>query len=92
MSHRSSFAENMRGAPPSPRVSRQPSMPQQALQELLNNPPTRGGDSEFAGRSWKSIRVGEIVDKEHVRFVQYDTTVEEATNASFTKTTTQSTI
>jgi hypothetical protein len=65
-------------------------MTQQALQDLLNNPPTKGGDTEFTGRSWKSIRVGEIVDKEQVRFVQYDTTVEEATNASSTKTTTKS--
>jgi hypothetical protein len=82
MSHRSNFAENMRGAPPSPRVSRQPSMSQQALQDLLNNPPTKGGDAQFTGRSWKSIKVGEIVDKDHVQFVQYDTTVEEATDAS----------
>jgi hypothetical protein len=57
-------------------------MSQQALQDLLNNPPTKGGDTNFTGRSWKSITVGEIVDKDQVQFVQYDTTVEEATDAS----------
>ena len=80
--HRSSFAENMRGMPVSPRASRQPSLSQQALQDLLNNPPTKGGDPEFQGRDWRTIRVGEIVDTDQVRFVQYDTTVEEATNVS----------
>ncbi|PSN62875.1 hypothetical protein BS50DRAFT_577758 [Corynespora cassiicola Philippines] len=78
--HRSSFAENMRGIPVSPRASRQPSLSQQALQDLLNNPPTKGGDPAFAGRDWKTIKVGELVDRSLVRFVQYDTSVEEATN------------
>ncbi|KAF2174773.1 hypothetical protein K469DRAFT_680870 [Zopfia rhizophila CBS 207.26] len=78
--HRSSFAENMRGLPASPRAHRQPSLSQQALQDLLNNPPTKNGAPEFVGRDWKTIRVGEIVDAEQVRFVQYDTSVEEATN------------
>lgn len=80
--HRSSFAENMRGTPVSPRASRHPSLSQQALQELLNNPPTKGGDPKFHGRDWKTVKVGEIVDDEQVRFVQYDTSVEEATNVS----------
>jgi hypothetical protein len=53
---------------------------QQALQDLLNNPPTKGGDPKFAGRDWKGIRVGEIVDESLVRFVEYDTSVEEATD------------
>lgn len=80
-SHRSSFAESMRGiAPHSPRASRQPSLSQQALQDLLSNPPTKGGDPKFSGRDWKSIRVGEIVDESLVRFVEYDTSVEEATD------------
>ncbi|KAF2869140.1 hypothetical protein BDV95DRAFT_499048 [Massariosphaeria phaeospora] len=78
--HRSSFAENMRGVPQSPRATRQPSLSQQALQDLLNNPPTKGGDSEFQGRDWKTVRVGEILEKDQVPFVQYDTSVEEATN------------
>lgn len=79
-SHRSSFAENMRGIPVSPRASRQPSLTQQALQDLLNNPPTKPGDPRFAGRDWKSIKIGEIVDESQVRFVENDTSVEEATN------------
>lgn len=77
--HRASFAENMRGTPHSPRASRQPSLTQQALQELLNNPPTKGGNSDFHGRDWKTIRVGEIVDRSKVRYANYDTNVEEAT-------------
>lgn len=80
--HRSSFAENMRGIPASPRASRQPSFSQQALQDLLNNPPTKGGDPKFQGRDWRSVKVGEIVDEGQVRFVEYDTSVEEATNVS----------
>ncbi|KAF2267631.1 hypothetical protein CC78DRAFT_423010, partial [Lojkania enalia] len=80
--HRASFAENMRGVPVSPRASRQPSLSQQALQDLLNNPPTKGSDPKFHGRDWRTIQVGEIVDQQLVRFVQYDTSVEEATNAS----------
>ncbi|CAN9289270.1 unnamed protein product [Alternaria alternata] len=79
-SHRSSFAEHMRGTPTSPRASRQPSLTQQALQDLLNNPPTKGGDPKFQGRDWKSVRLGEIVDPDLVRFVEYDTSVEDATS------------
>lgn len=81
-SHRSSFVEHMRGTPTSPRASRQPSLTQQALQDLLNNPPTKGGDAKFQGRDWKTVRLGEIVDPELVRFVENDTSVEEATNVS----------
>jgi hypothetical protein len=77
--HRSSFAENMRQMPGSPRASRQPSFSQQALQDLLNNPPTKGGDPKFQGRDWRGVKVGEIVEKGQVRFVEYDTSVEEAT-------------
>ncbi|KAF2738302.1 hypothetical protein EJ04DRAFT_486635 [Polyplosphaeria fusca] len=78
--HRSSFAENMRGVPVSPRASRQPSLSQSALQELLNNPPTKGGDPKFHGRDWRTIQVGEIVSPGLVRFVQNETSVEEATS------------
>ncbi|PVH96583.1 hypothetical protein DM02DRAFT_617126 [Periconia macrospinosa] len=83
--HRSSFAENMRGMPVSPRATRQPSLSQQALQDLLNNPPTlKGAEPRFAGRDWRTLKVGEIVKEDtkggEVRFVQYDTSVEEATN------------
>lgn len=75
--------------PVSPRASRQPSLSQQALQELLNNPPTQKGAEppKFAGRDWRTLKVGEIVNEDkdggNVRFVQYDTSVEEATNVSF---------
>ncbi|KAF2011682.1 hypothetical protein BU24DRAFT_426767 [Aaosphaeria arxii CBS 175.79] len=78
--HRSSFAENMRGIPHSPRASRQPSLTQQALQDLLNNPPNKNADPKFIGRDWKSIRIGEVVDKGLVRWVEDGTSVEEATN------------
>lgn len=78
--HRSSFAEHMRGGPGSPRASRQPSLTQQAFQDLINNPPTKAGDPRFHGRDWKTIRLGEIVDASLVRFAEYDTSVEDATS------------
>lgn len=78
--HRGSFAEQMRGGPGSPRASRQPSLSQQAFQDLINNPPTKAGDPKFHGRDWKTIRLGEIVDPTLVRFVEYDTSVEDATS------------
>jgi hypothetical protein len=80
--HRSSFAEHMRGGPSSPRASRQPSLSQQAFHDLINNPPTKPGDPRFHGRDWKTIRLGEIVDTSQVRFVEYDTSVEDATSVS----------
>jgi hypothetical protein len=80
--HRGSFAEQMRGTPTSPRASRQPSLTQQAMQELLNNPPTKTGDARFQGRDWKTIRLGELVDPSMVRFAEYDTIVEDATSVS----------
>lgn len=57
-------------------------MSQTAVQDLLNNPPTgkSGGSNEFAGRDWKTIRVGDIIDLEQVRFAEMSTSVEEATN------------
>ncbi|KAJ8115594.1 hypothetical protein OPT61_g2804 [Boeremia exigua] len=79
-SHRGSFAEQMRGGPGSPRASRQPSLSQQAFQDLINNPPTKAGDPKFHGRDWKTVRLGEIVDPNLVRFVEYDTSVEDATS------------
>jgi hypothetical protein len=81
-SHRGSFAEQMRGTPTSPRASRQPSLSQHALQDLLNNPPSKAGDPKFQGRDWKSIRLGEVVEPDLVRFVEYDTSVEDATSVS----------
>lgn len=77
ISHRSSFADNMRH---SPRSQRHPSFPQSAVQELLNHPPVaKTVDPRFAGRDWRQIRVGELVNKEEVRWAQLDTGVEQAT-------------
>lgn len=71
----------MRGVPTSPRIAhRKPSLTQQALQDLIANPPTKQGKAKFADRDWKTVEIGEIVDPEQVRFVQFDTSVEEATN------------
>ncbi|QDS71322.1 hypothetical protein FKW77_001994 [Venturia effusa] len=89
-SHRPSLTENLRANPTSPRTPyRSPSLSQQTLQELMNNPPTmsssqggagKSGKSEFAGRDWRDVKVGEVVDEELVRWVEMETSVEEATN------------
>jgi hypothetical protein len=77
INHRSSFAENLRH---SPRSARHPSFTQAAVQELLNHPPAhKTGDQRFAGRDWRQIRVGELVDKREVRWAQLDSSVEKAT-------------
>jgi len=53
------------------------------MQDLLSNPPTAGhADERFAGRDWQSIAVGELVSPEDVRFVELDTSIEDATNVS----------
>lgn len=78
--HRPSFSDSLRGHPPSPRARRQPSLSQGALQDLLDNPPVGNpGDPAFAGRDWKTIAIGEIIDDRDVRFVELDTGVEAAT-------------
>lgn len=77
--HRQSFSE-LRGVPSSPRTQRQPSLSHAALQDLLNYPPlSHRGQNAFAGRDWKKVRVGEIVDSAEVRFAELDTSVEDAT-------------
>lgn len=77
--HRHSFAENMRTMPSSPR-HRPPSLTQAAVQELMNNPPTRKhNNSKFTGRDWRDITVGELVSPEDVCWVELDDSVEEAT-------------
>lgn len=87
LSHRSSFAENMRSHPPSPRSQRHPSFTQAAVQELLNHPtPKHVADNRFSGRDWRQIHVGELVSEEDVRFVESTTGVEEATKASNSQT------
>ncbi|PSK54015.1 Protein sds23 [Elsinoe australis] len=77
----------MRGIHHSPGQSRSPSVSQQALQDLINNPPVGvhdPSDAKFAGRDWRTIKVGEIIAPEETRFVQVDTSVEEATKLLIT--------
>ncbi|CZR64309.1 related to CBS-domain protein Sds23p [Phialocephala subalpina] len=79
ISHRSSFADNMRQ---SPRSQRHPSFTQAAVQELLNHPPAaKTNDPRFAGRDWRQIHVGELIDKNEVKWAELDDSVEQATKA-----------
>lgn len=67
--------------PPSPRATRQLSLSEAQIRDLMNNPPTAGSaDPRFAGRDWQHIGVGELVHPEDVRWVEVDTGVEDATN------------
>jgi hypothetical protein len=77
--HRQSFHE-LRGLPPSPRTSRQPSLSHIAVQDLIDNPPMRNPDPRFAGRNWQEVKVKELVNPDDLRFVDIDTGVEAATN------------
>lgn len=81
--HRQSFAENLRNAPQSPR-HRHSSFTQAAVQELLNHPPARQRHtiSKFVGRDWGEISIGELVSPEDVKWVDVDSTVEDATKVS----------
>ncbi|KAG8630146.1 hypothetical protein KVT40_001765 [Elsinoe batatas] len=82
ISQRSSFIETMRGIHHAPNQTRSPSLSQQALQDLINNPPVGlqdPGEAKFAGRDWRTIKIGEIIDPEEVRFVHTSTSVEEVT-------------
>jgi hypothetical protein len=77
INHRSSFAENLRH---SPRTQRHPSFSQASVQELLSHPPGQStSDPRFVGRDWREIRVGELVEKEEVRWAELGVGVEEAT-------------
>ena len=79
--HRPSFSDTLRGHPPSPRARRQPSLTQAAIQDLVDNPPVaHPGGPAFAGREWKSIAIGELVEEKDLHFVELDTGVEAATN------------
>ncbi|KAK0648755.1 hypothetical protein B0T16DRAFT_325881 [Cercophora newfieldiana] len=79
--HRQSFAENQRYPPPSPRAHRHPSFTQQAIQDLLINPPSnRHANARFAGRDWRDIALSELVPDE-ARWADLDTSIEEATMA-----------
>ncbi|ETS84053.1 hypothetical protein PFICI_05929 [Pestalotiopsis fici W106-1] len=78
-SHRQSFAENLRGMPPSPRSQRHPSFTQAAIQDLLNHPPTtRPQNPRFAGRDWRHVHIGELISRDDVKWVDMDTSVEDA--------------
>ena len=80
MGHRQSFAENLRSGPGSPRSQRQPSLSQSALQDLLSHPPVgKTGNHEFTERDWRKVRIAEIVELGNVKFVNLETSVEEAT-------------
>jgi hypothetical protein len=82
-SHRQSFSE--RGIPNSPR-QRNPSLSQQAIQDLINNPPVGRKDDaipKFAGRDWRSITMEEILVPDEVRFVEVDSTIEAATKVPY---------
>ncbi|TKA53798.1 hypothetical protein B0A55_12906, partial [Friedmanniomyces simplex] len=70
VSHRSSFAENLRNYPPSPRAQRTHSFSGQALTDLLMGPTVKGngGEARFSARDWRSVQVGEIIDPAEVRF------------------------
>jgi hypothetical protein len=78
--HRQSFAENLRGMPPSPRAQRHPSFTQAAVQELMNNPPApKPHNPRFAGRDWRDVQVGELTTHDDLKWVTLDTSVEDAT-------------
>ncbi|KAI0397523.1 hypothetical protein F5Y17DRAFT_414727 [Xylariaceae sp. FL0594] len=78
-SHRSSFAENLRGLPSSPRSQRHPSFTQSAIQDLINHPPpARQHNPRFAGRDWRDIAIGELVSDDDIKWVDMDTSVEDA--------------
>ncbi|KAK5126223.1 hypothetical protein LTR85_010458 [Meristemomyces frigidus] len=81
VSHRSSFAENLRNYPPSPRTQRTHSFSGQALTDLLMHPPVKsnGEDARFKGRDWRNIQVSELVDPAETRFVELDTSIEDTT-------------
>lgn len=83
---RQSFAENLRNAPQSPR-HRHPSLTQAAVQELLNHPPAgqRHTNSKFFGREWGEITIGELVSPEDVKWIDMDSSVEDATKVSMLK-------
>jgi hypothetical protein len=81
--HRQSLVENLRGMPASPRSQRHPSFTQAAVQDLMNHPPAqRSQNPRFAGRDWRDVSVGELVSREDVKWVEMDTSVEDATKVS----------
>ncbi|KAI7369172.1 hypothetical protein KC354_g2121 [Hortaea werneckii] len=81
VSHRSSFAENLRTYPPSPRSQRHQSFSGQALTELLMHPPVKGSgdDARFKGRDWRNIQISEIIEPAETRFVELSSSIEATT-------------
>lgn len=81
VSHRSSFAENLRTYPPSPRAQRHQCFSGQALTELLMHPPVKGGgdDARFKGRDWRNIQISEIIEPAETRFVELSSSIEATT-------------
>lgn len=80
--HRQSFADGLRNGPSSPR-HRPPSLTQAAVQELMNHPPSnKNANPRFAGREWRDVTVGELVSTDDVRWIELDSSVEEATMVS----------
>lgn len=81
LSHRQSLGDSLRGVPSSPRARRQPSFTQAAVQSLIDNPPSHAAaDPAFSGRDWTKISIGELVQPVDLKFVDADTSIEDATN------------
>ncbi|EZF69176.1 hypothetical protein H105_08322 [Trichophyton soudanense CBS 452.61] len=81
LSHRQSLGDSLRGVPSSPRARRQPSFTQAAVQSLIDNPPSHAAaDPAFSGRDWTQISIGELVQPVDLKFVDADTSIEDATN------------
>ena len=73
--------QSIGGYPSSPRQQRQPSVSSIAVQDLIDNPPAGTNvDTRFAHRDWRSIKVGELTTPEDLKFIDIDSSVEEATN------------
>ena len=76
-SHPSSGSLRAAALPPSPRTSsRHPSISQQSMADLLAQPPPPREDDLI--RDWRTVRVGELVKDQRLRFVDLETTVEDA--------------
>lgn len=76
-SHPSSGSLRTAAIPPSPRTaSRHPSVSQQSMADLLAQPPHPREDDPI--RNWRTVNVGELVKDQCLRFVDLETTVEDA--------------
>ena len=76
-SHPSSGSLRAAALPPSPRTSsRHPSISQQSMADLLAQPPHPREDDPI--RDWRTVSVGELVKDQLLKFVDLETTVEDA--------------